>query len=181
MVSKVTFQIDEKGFLKNHKQLSSPNSSARDPNQDIDLIVIHAISLPPNKFGGHFVEQLFTNQLDVNADPYFQTIQDLKVSSHFYIDRHGEIIQFVSCLDKAWHAGESFWNGRNNCNDFSLGIELEGSDDTSFTEIQYSKLNLLIDCLSNRFPIKDIVGHKDIAPNRKTDPGPFFDWSKIKK
>jgi len=181
MVSKVTFQIDEKGFLKDHKQLFSPNSGLRDSNQEIDLIVIHAISLPPNKFGGHFVEQLFTNQLDVSADPYFQTIQDLKVSSHFYIDRHGEIIQFVSCLDNAWHAGESFWNGRNNCNDFSLGIELEGSDHTSFTEIQYSKLNLLIACLSDRFPIKDIVGHKDIAPNRKTDPGPFFDWSKIKK
>ena len=104
MVSKVTIQIDEKGFLKDHKQLTSPNSSNRDPNQDIELIVIHAISLPPNKFGGHFVEQFFTNRLDVNADPYFETIQDLKVSSHFYIDRHGEIIQFVSCLDKAWHA-----------------------------------------------------------------------------
>jgi AmpD protein len=149
-------------------------------NAKVSLLVIHNISLPPGKYGGEFVEKFFTNSLDPSIDPFFDKIKNLKVSSHFVIDRLGNLVQYVSTDNSAWHAGDSLWNGRTNCNDFSIGIELEGSDNIQYTNPQYEKLNELIDCLSKKYPIKDIVGHSDIAPNRKTDPGVAFQWNKIK-
>ena len=149
-------------------------------NAKVSLLVIHNISLPPGKYGGEFIEKFFTNSLDPSIDPFFDKIKNLKVSSHFVIDRLGNLVQYVSTDNSAWHAGDSVWNGRTNCNDFSIGIELEGSDNIQYTNPQYEKLNELIDCLSKKYPIKDIVGHSDIAPNRKTDPGVAFQWNKIK-
>ena len=149
-------------------------------NAKVSLLVIHNISLPPGKYGGEFIEKFFTNSLDPSIDPFFDKIKNLKVSSHFVIDRLGNLVQYVSTDNSAWHAGDSVWNGRTNCNDFSIGIELEGSDNIQYTNPQYEKLNELIDCLTKKYPIKDIVGHSDIAPNRKTDPGVAFQWNKIK-
>ena len=147
---------------------------------DIKLIVIHNISLPPNQYGGEGVIELFTNRLNPNEHPYYAGISHLKVSSHFFIRRDGQLIQFSSCLDRAWHAGQSNWQGRERCNDFSIGIELEGSDFEPFEAVQYDVLNHLINALKSSYPIEAITGHSDIAPNRKTDPGHYFDWSLIK-
>lgn len=165
------------GWLQIRK-VPSNNYDKRPVDKGICLIVIHAISLPPECFGGDGVEQLFTNMLNLTEHPYYAEIQHLRVSSHFFIRRDGESIQFVSTEDRAWHAGVSSWNGRERCNDFSIGIELEGSDTQPFEDIQYLKLAELVSALQNQYPtIEDIVGHSDIAPGRKTDPGPFFDWA----
>jgi AmpD protein len=172
------FSINKKGFASGAKQISSPNFDTR-PNDKIDLIVIHNISLPPNTYAGSGVIELFTNKLNPDEHPYYATIHTAKVSSHFFIRRDGELIQFVSCLQRAWHAGASNWLGKERCNDFSVGIELEGSDFETFEDAQYQTLNALLESLKKKYPIQHIVGHSDIAPGRKTDPGPFFAWNKI--
>lgn len=171
--------IGEDGWLTGIRQTTSPNFDCRPPDEVVSLLVIHAISLPPGEFGGNAVMEFFTNRLNAAAHPYFRGIADRRVSAHFFIRRDGEVIQLVSCLERAWHAGVSCWQGRDRCNDFSLGIELEGDDDTPFTAEQYRSLNRLIAALRGRYPIKAIVGHADIAPGRKTDPGPWFDWSQL--
>lgn len=168
-------QIDAQGWLTDVLSLPSPNFDER-ANGAVALLVIHNISLPPDEFGGEGVQQLFTNSLDRNAHPYYQTIPQGRVSSHFYIRRDGQLIQFVSCLQRAWHAGISSWQGRVRCNDFSIGIELEGSDFSAFTDEQYEVLHHLTLALRAAFPIQGIAGHSHVAPGRKTDPGPFFDW-----
>ena len=159
------------------KQCPSPNFSKRD--SQIDMIVIHNISLPPNQFGGGYIEDFFQNKLNPCAHPYFDRIKTLKVSSHLLIKRNGETLQFVDFADKAWHAGISYYQGRDDCNDFSIGIELEGADDIAYTKAQYRELNKILAYLCQQYPIKYIVGHSDIAPGRKSDPGRAFDWRKI--
>lgn len=173
-------QIDASGFLDTAELIASLNCDERPADTEISLLVIHNISLPPNEFGGSGVIELFTNQLDPQAHPHYQSLQGLKVSAHFFIRREGTIIQFVPCTKRAWHAGISHWQGKTRCNDFSIGIELEGSDTEPFTENQYSSLIALTHCLCRQYPIRHIVGHSDIAPDRKTDPGPCFDWNKYK-
>jgi len=174
------YELKHDGLIKNTKFLKSPNFDSRPKNKSISMIVIHSISLPPNKFGGKSIEDFFMNKLNIKNDPYFKKIEKLKVSSHFLIKRNGDLIQFVSCNHRAWHAGDSKWKNNSNCNDFSIGIELEGSDLIKFEKIQYMKLINLIKCLCKNYPINDIVGHNQIAPKRKTDPGPFFNWNLIK-
>lgn len=174
-----TIEIDTAGFASPARHLLSPNQDARPPETAVDMIVIHNISLPPNQYGGPGVVQLFTNQLNPSEHPYYAEIAHLKVSSHFFIRRSGELIQFVSCEQRAWHAGQSQWQGRERCNDFSVGIELEGSDFEPFEDGQYATLQALVQALKRRYPIQHIVGHSDIAPGRKTDPGPFFDWQRL--
>jgi len=147
----------------------------------ISLVVVHGISLPPGQFTENNVERLFTNRLDPGAHPYFATIATLRVSAHFLIRRDGALLQFVSCASRAWHAGESRWHGRSACNDFSIGIELEGSDDIPYVSGQYGVLARLIRALRVRYAIEDVVGHSDIAPGRKTDPGPAFDWPRLRR
>lgn len=173
-------EINALGIADAARFIASPNFDARPLDASINLIVIHNISLPPDEFGGEGVIALFTNTLDPKAHPYYASIADLKVSSHFFMRRDGELIQFVACTQRAWHAGASCWRDRERCNDFSIGIELEGSDTTPFTPVQYARLLDLIPALQKAYPILDIVGHSDIAPGRKTDPGPYFDWSRIK-
>lgn len=173
-------KLNVNGHIEPALQIASPNFDARPAHTRIELIVIHNISLPPNEYGGSGVIQLFTNQLNPSEHPYYAEIYMHKVSSHFFIRRDGELIQFVSCLQRAWHAGVSNWQGRERCNDFSVGIELEGCDFDAFEDAQYQTLNTLLKCLQKSYPIQDIVGHSDIAPGRKTDPGPYFDWQKIK-
>ncbi len=160
-------------------QIPSPNLDARPAGETVRLIVVHAISLPPDEFGGPGVVQLFTNTLDPAAHPYYATIHHLRVSAHFFIRRDGELIQFVHPDFRAWHAGASRWNGRERCNDFSIGIELEGCDTLPFEANQYERLTWLIEVLRLRYPIEAVVGHCDIAPGRKTDPGPCFDWAAL--
>lgn len=167
---------DKQGWFSGVRRVASPNFDARPSRAPINLLVIHNISLPPNEFGGYGVEQLFTNALNPEAHPYYEQLRGVKVSAHFFIRRNGEIVQFVSCHSRAWHAGVSLWRGRARCNDFSIGIELEGSDFVPFTDSQYSSLAYLTRRLKRAFPILDIIGHSDIAPDRKTDPGPHFDW-----
>lgn len=157
--------------------IASPNHDKRPGDELPTLIVVHAISLPPDQFGGPGVVQLFTNTLDPDEHPYYAGIYQLRVSAHFFIRRDGELIQFVSAEDRAWHAGVSSWQGRERCNDFSLGIELEGCDTMPFEEAQYQCLAKLIRCLQAHYPISNLAGHSDIAPGRKTDPGPHFDWT----
>ena len=157
----------------------SPNCDTRPANEVVSLLVIHAISLPPGEFGGDGVERLFGNSLDPAGHPYYREIQGLRVSAHFFIRRSGELVQFVPCDSRAWHAGVSTWCGRQRCNDFSVGIELEGCDEVGFEAAQYETLDKLIEALKQRYPIDAVVGHADIAPGRKTDPGPHFDWSRI--
>ncbi|MDE2388480.1 MAG: 1,6-anhydro-N-acetylmuramyl-L-alanine amidase AmpD [Betaproteobacteria bacterium] len=171
-------RLDATGLLDSAKFIASPNYDERPPDTEISLLVIHNISLPPNEFVGNGVIELFTNRIDPAAHPYYQTLHGLKVSAHFFIRRDGTLIQFVPCSQRAWHAGISNWQGRERCNDFSIGIELEGSDTTSFTDAQYEVLITLTRCLCERYPIQSIAGHSDIAPGRKTDPGPWFDWKR---
>lgn len=169
------------GWLQNVKQVISPFYNERPIDKPISLLVIHNISLPPNQYGGPYVEQLFTGQLDPKADPYFATIYQLQVSSHLFIRRDGKIIQFVPFDKRAWHAGKSQFNGQENCNDFSIGIELEGCDTEDFTEQQYQQLATITILLQQHYHITDITGHSDIAPDRKTDPGPCFNWHYYKQ
>ena len=168
------------GWYRFAHAIASPNFGPRPPDTGIDLVVIHAISLPPGTYGGACVQDFFTNRLDHSAHPYFETLRDLKVSAHFFIKRGGELMQFVSCDDRAWHAGESKHAGRNNCNDFSIGIELEGLDGDSFTDDQYESLNALLPMLAQQYPLKHICGHEHIAPDRKKDPGDGFSWAFLK-
>jgi N-acetyl-anhydromuramoyl-L-alanine amidase len=172
-------KLNAAGYVESATQIASPNFDARPENTNIELIVIHNISLPPSIYAGSGVVQLFTNQLNPNEHPYYAEIYTRKVSAHFFIRRDGELIQFVSCLQRAWHAGVSQWQNRERCNDFSVGIELEGSDFEAFTSAQYQTLKPLLKCLQKTYPIQHIVGHSDIAPGRKTDPGPFFEWTQI--
>ena len=161
------------------RQVPSPNWNERPTGTVISLIVVHGISLPPGQFGGDDVSRLFTNTLDPEADPYYPGIAHLRVSSHFFIRRDAELVQFVPCRLRAWHAGVSSWRGRTSCNDFSVGIELEGTDDLAYTTPQYAMLARVARALRGRYPIRDMVGHCDVAPGRKTDPGAAFDWPRL--
>ncbi len=174
--------IDDTGWLRSVEVIHSPNYDARPGNATIKLIVIHGISLPPAEFGGGYIQQLFCNALEADAHEYFPTICGKRVSAHCLVERDGNIIQFVSFLDRAWHAGESTWRGERACNDYSIGIELEGTDDLSYTERQYCQLGRLVASLKSQYGNIDsnaICGHSDIAPGRKTDPGPAFDWQHL--
>ena len=188
-------KINKNGFADGVRQIASHNFDARENSAssgensadsisskapEISMIVIHNISLPPDQYGGNGVIELFTNKLNPDEHPYYAEIHNRKVSSHFFIRRDGELIQFVSCLQRAWHAGVSNWQGRERCNDFSIGIELEGSDFEAFEAAQYHILKQLINGLKKTYPILHVVGHSDIAPGRKTDPGPYFNWAEIK-
>ncbi len=142
--------------------------------------MIHGISLPPGEFGGDAIERLFCNRLDCDAHPYFAQLREVRVSAHFLIRRSGELLQFVPCTRRAWHAGASSWRGRERCNDFSVGIELEGTDEIPYSDPQYAALGELVTALVRTYPVADVVGHADIAPTRKTDPGPSFDWPRLR-
>ena len=167
------------GWLRRAIRLDSPNFGPRPEQACIDLVVVHSISLPPGQYGGNAVQALFTNHLDWNAHPYYQQICGLEVSSHFYIRRDGELWQFVSCDDRAWHAGRSHYRGRDNCNDDSIGIELEGLEGETFEPAQYTALAALCQALARRYPIAHVAGHEHVAPGRKQDPGPGFDWPRL--
>jgi len=169
------------GWYRFAKALPSPNFGPRPQGAQIDLIVLHSISLPPGEYGGDAVQRLFTNRLDWDAHPYFQSIRGLEVSSHFYVRRNGELWQFVSCDDRAWHAGVSTWRGRGNCNDDSIGIELEGLEGQHFEEPQYETLASLCAAIAQHFPVAYIAGHEHIAPGRKHDPGAGFDWRLLRE
>jgi len=171
--------IDADGLASTAAWIASPNRDERPPGTTISLIVVHGIALPPGEFGGDSVARLFTNTLDPTAHPYFVAIAQTRVSAHFLIRRDGGLLQFVACAHRAWHAGVSSWHGRAHCNDFSIGIELEGADDVRYTAAQYRMLARVIRALRRRYPIEAIVGHSDIAPGRKTDPGPAFNWSRL--
>lgn len=168
------------GWLRSAHQVRSPNWGPRPDAVQIDLIVVHSISLPPGVFGGPEVEQLFTNQLDWDAHPYFEQIRDMQVSSHFFIRRDGALLQFVDADARAWHAGPSSWRGREQCNDDSIGIELEGLEGGLFEDAQYQRLIQLCAQLRERYPLRHIAGHEHIAPGRKQDPGPGFDWARLR-
>lgn len=172
-----SFQVGPDGWCRGVLREPSPNYDSRPAGVNLDLLVIHNISLPPGEFGGSFITDLFCNQLDCNAHPYFDQLRTLRVSAHFLIRRDGKVIQFVSTNNRAWHAGASTFAGRERCNDFSIGIELEGTDSAPFTAPQYDALVILTRALQACYPIVDVVGHEHIAPGRKTDPGPFFDWA----
>jgi AmpD protein len=159
--------------------VESPNCDERPPNTEITLVVLHSISLPPGQYGGDAIERLFTNRLDPAAHPYFKEVFELKVSSHFLVRRDGEVVQFVPVARRAWHAGASSWRGRNRCNDFSIGIELEGAEHDVFTDPQYASLVSLLKQLRNTLPLRDVAAHSDVAPGRKTDPGGHFDWARL--
>lgn len=172
------------GLVAAARRVTSPNSDPRPPGFAPELIVIHGISLPPGRYGGPWIDRLFTNSLPAEADPYFATIQQMRVSSHVLIDREGRITQYVPFHERAWHAGSSWWRGRANCNDFSIGIELEGTDEEPYDDHQYTALVPLIAALQGSYPALAegwIAGHSDIAPGRKTDPGPVFDWGRLER
>lgn len=177
-----TFQVIE-GQLIGARQIASPNYNARPAHSEIELLVVHNISLPPSQFGGGYIEQFFQNKLDWSLHPYFQTIQGMQVSTHLLILRSGEVLQFVNFNQRAWHSGRSTYLGKKECNDYSIGIELEGSDDLPFQEIQYQVLAHVVTVLQATYPklLQHVAGHSDIARGRKTDPGPYFDWLKIRR
>lgn len=174
-------EIDSDGWLADAKHLPSPNCDAR-PHGEVSLLVIHNISLPPGQFGGDAVARLFLNQLDARAHPAFAELEGLRVSAHLFIDRTGSVTQFVPCAARAWHAGRSRYAGRPDCNDFALGIELEGTDVSGYEAVQMKALARVCRALLHQYPAlapQRIVGHSDIAPGRKTDPGPGFDWAQL--
>ena len=164
------------GWLHGARRCESPNFGPRPEGTGIDLVLIHSISLPPGEYGGDGIERLFTNRLDWDAHPYYRQIRGLQVSAHFLVRRDGELLQFVSCDARAWHAGPSVWRGRPDCNDFSVGIELEGSEGERFEPAQYTALARLVTALSQRYPVAAVAGHEHVAPGRKNDPGAGFDW-----
>ena len=172
--------IDAAGLADDALYTASPNCDERPPDIAMELLVIHNISLPPGVFDGTAVSELFLNRLDPAAHPYFATIAGLRVSAHFFIRRDGALLQFVSCALRAWHAGQSLWCGRERCNDYSIGIELEGTDELAVSDAQYDQLGALARALYARYPVTASVGHSDIAPGRKTDPGPYFDWARYR-
>ncbi len=167
------------GWYAPARQVPSPNFGPRPAQACIDLLVVHSISLPPGVYGGPEVEQLFTNNLDWDAHSYFQTIRGIQVSAHFFIRRDGALVQFVSCDDRAWHAGTSSYRGRENCNDDSIGVELEGLEGDTFTPAQYQSLADLVRAIAHHYPLAHMAGHEHIAPGRKLDPGPGFQWGAI--
>jgi AmpD protein len=169
------------GWYRFARQARSPNFGPRPQDAHVDLVVLHSISLPPGEYGGPQVEQLFTNTLDWNAHPYFKGIEGLQVSSHFFIQRGGELWQFVSCDDRAWHAGVSSYRGREDCNNDSIGIELEGLEGNLFTDAQYETLQTLIPALQAQYPVVHVAGHEHIAPGRKGDPGAGMDWPRLQR
>lgn len=169
------------GWYRFARHLPSPNHGPRPPGAAVDLLVLHSISLPPGQYGGDAVQALFTNTLDWDAHPYYGQIRGLEVSAHFYVRRGGELWQFVDCERRAWHAGRSAWRGRENCNDFSVGIELEGLEGGPFEPAQYDTLGVLCAALVERYPVRALAGHEHVAPGRKQDPGPGFDWSRLQR
>ena len=173
-----TIRIDTEGWASGARRIPSPNFDRRVETEEISLLVVHNISLPPGEFGGSYIADLFLNQLDCEVHPYFDQLRSLRVSAHFLIRRDGSLLQFVSTRDRAWHAGVSTFCGRERCNDFSIGVELEGTDDLPFEAAQYDTLAALTVALRAAYPLIDVAGHEDIAPGRKTDPGPCFDWQR---
>jgi AmpD protein len=169
------------GWLRRARAVPSPNCGPRPAPTQVVLVVLHSISLPPGEYGGDAIEQLFTNRLDGSAHPYFESIRGLAVSAHFLIRRDGELVQFVSCDERAWHAGESRWRGRENCNDFSIGVELEGLEGEPFDDAQYPVLAALLGSAALRYPIAAVAGHEHVAPGRKADPGAGFDWPRLRR
>ena len=169
------------GWWTAARRVDSPNCGPRPPGTEVALAVLHSISLPPGRYGGDAIERLFTNTLDWDAHPYYAQIRGLAVSSHFVIRRDGELLQFVSTLERAWHAGRSSWRGRDNCNDYSIGIELEGLEGERFEAAQYARLAVLLRALASEHPaLVDVAGHEHVAPGRKLDPGPGFDWARLR-
>lgn len=175
------FTLDAGGWVVEAERLPSPNFDTRPPGMLTDLLVVHNISLPPGQFGGGEIAAFFQNRLDHDAHPFFDEIRGVHVSSHFLVRRDGALQQFVSCNARAWHAGASAFEGRTRCNDFSIGVELEGTDDLPFTEAQYVTLAALTRVLREHYPIQAVAGHADIAPGRKTDPGPHFEWRRLRE
>jgi AmpD protein len=167
------------GWWSQAQRRESPNFGPRPEGVTVELAVVHSISLPPGVYGGDAIERLFTNRLDWDAHPYFQQIRGAEVSSHFVVRRGGELLQFVSCDARAWHAGASRWRGRENCNDFSIGIELEGLEGLGFESAQYAQLVQLLHALALRYPLIGVAGHEHVAPGRKADPGAGFDWRRL--
>ncbi len=172
-------KLDAAGLLSGCRQVASPNHDERPPGEPIRLLVVHSISLPPGEYGGDAIERLFTNRLDPGGHPYFREVAALRVSAHFLVRRGGAAVQFVPVGRRAWHAGVSSWRGRSACNDFSVGVELEGTDSGPFEDAQYEKLRFLIRRLREALPLRGIAAHSDIAPGRKTDPGTRFDWPRL--
>jgi AmpD protein len=175
------FTLGADGWCSGVLRVPSPNFDARPADTAIDLLIIHNISLPPGQFGGPYIADLFGNRLDCDEHPYFDQLRALRVSAHFLIRRDGAVMQFVSTDDRAWHAGVSSFCGRERCNDFSIGIEMEGTDFEPFEPVQYDRLVDLTHALQARYPLTDVMGHEHIAPGRKTDPGPFFDWPRYQE
>ncbi|HEU4371847.1 MAG TPA: 1,6-anhydro-N-acetylmuramyl-L-alanine amidase AmpD [Telluria sp.] len=176
MAALTTTAIGADGWCEGAIRYDSPNFDARPAGMPVELLVIHNISLPAGRFGGPHIADLFTNRVDFAADPSFADLRGLTVSAHFLVRRDGRVLQFVSCNERAWHAGVSSFGGRDQCNDFSVGIEMEGSDFVAFSPAQYETLAALTVALAARYPIAAVQGHEHVAPGRKTDPGPFFDW-----
>jgi AmpD protein len=184
LASQPHFSIDAAGWCLQARRVPSPHHNERAAPDDISLLVVHGISLPPGEFGGPFIDDLFMGRLDPDAHPYFAGIHQLRVSAHCLIRRDGELVQYVPFGARAWHAGVSSWQGREACNDFSIGIELEGTDETPYTEAQYRALASLTRAISGRYPAithEKVVGHCDIAPGRKTDPGASFQWDHLRQ
>ena len=173
------FAIDVSGWVSGARHLPSPNQDGRPPGIRIELLLIHNISLPPGQFGTGQIERLFTNRLDPDAHPYFATLQGLQVSAHFLVARDGHVTQFVGCAERAWHAGVSVFEGRPRCNDFSIGIELEGTDQLAYSDVQYENLAHLARALFAAYPLRAVRGHSDVSSPRKTDPGTAFDWRRF--
>ncbi len=169
------------GWWSGAQRIDSPNHGPRPPGTEVTLALIHSISLPPGVYGGDAIERLFTNTLDWGAHPYFQQIRGLEVSSHFVVRRAGKVLQFVASTERAWHAGRSVWRGRPECNDYSVGIELEGLEGESFEGVQYDRLAELLRALARQHPVSEVVGHEHVAPGRKKDPGPGFDWVRLRR
>jgi N-acetyl-anhydromuramoyl-L-alanine amidase len=169
------------GWYRFAHRVDSPNFGPRPAGAEVDLVVVHSISLPPGVYGGDEVRQLFTNTLDWDAHPYFQQIRGAQVSAHFFIRRDGSLLQFVSCDARAWHAGKSCWRGRENCNDHSVGIELEGLEGETFEPAQYEALAAVCAAIGQHYPIRHVAGHEHIAPGRKKDPGGNFDWALLQR
>ena len=174
-------RVWQQGWWTAARACPSPNFSQRPAATPVTLVVLHSISLPPGVFGGDAVERLFTNRLEADTHPFYKGLRGLQVSAHFFVRRSGRVQQFVSCDHRAWHAGASRWRGRDNCNDWSIGVELEGLEGGLFEAAQYRRLAQLLPLLCRRYPVREAVGHEHIAPGRKGDPGPGFDWASLRR